>query len=105
MTKFSGGHGKKFDGNSILLNISNNKYIYICDIIQEFTSYSKIIKFVSPVGNNDVPYPYAVDDKNNTYLFSENLCINNKTHNNKFNINKKYDNPYDYYYDISLIKK
>jgi len=103
MTKFSGGHGKKFDGNSILLNISNNKYIYIGGIIYEFKSYSTIIKFVSPVGNSNVSYPYAVDDKNNTYLFLENLCINNKTHKTKFNIIKNYDDPYNYYYDLHSI--
>jgi hypothetical protein len=103
MTEFSGGHGKDFDGNSILINISNNKYVYIGSIIYNFTSYSKIIKFVSPVGNSSVPYPYAIDDKNNTYLFLEKLCINDKTQKTKLNNSKNYDNPYYYYYDFSKL--
>jgi len=70
MTKFSGGHGKGFDGNSILLQKNKNNYVFIGHIIDNFKVFDdKIIKFVSPVGNNDVPYPYAIGKKN-IYCFS-----------------------------------
>ena len=44
-----------------------------------FIPYAKIIKFVSPVGNNDVPYPYAVDQNNYYYLLIENVVIKKVT--------------------------
>ena len=64
MTEFSKGYGKKFDGNSILLNIKNYKYLFVGEKIIEFTTKKdKIIDFISPVGNNDVPYPCALGEK------------------------------------------
>jgi len=93
MTEFSGGHGPAFDGNSILLKIDENEYVFIGDQIYSFKTTNEIIKFVSPVGNNDVPYPYAIDDKDYYYFLlapdSGILpagCIDNK------------NDPYNYYY-------
>jgi hypothetical protein len=63
-TTFSGGYGKYFDGNSILLNLSKNKYVYIGESIYSFeTKNDKILEYHSPVGNSDVPYPVAVGEK------------------------------------------
>lgn len=65
MTEFSGGYGDKYDGNSILLRIESDntndsyKYSYIGHNVFEFTTNEPIIKYVSSVGNNCVPYPYA----------------------------------------------
>ena len=92
MTTHSGGHGKKFDGNTILLNIKDNKYVFIGLNIFSFQSEFEIIKYVSPVGNSGVPYPYAVDNNNNFYLMIEDVMIKNIPKNN---------NPYNYYYKIS----
>jgi len=52
-------------GNTILLQTGKNKYIYIGDGIRSFTTKNGdvIKKYYSPVGNNEVPYPYAVGDK------------------------------------------
>ncbi len=95
MTLFSQGHGPNFDGNSILLEMDKNKYIFIGSCIYSFTTKHKIISFISPVGNNDVPYPYAIDNKNNFYFLLESdraiLKIDDKT---------KYDEPYQYLYFI-----
>jgi hypothetical protein len=68
MTRFSGGFGPKFTGNSILLHCivqSKDKYVFIGDSIYEFTTTDKdkIVKYISPVGNNDVPYPFAIGEK------------------------------------------
>lgn len=69
MTEYSGGHGSVFDGNTILLRIGNmDEYRYVCigEGIFEFTTSEKITNYVSSVGNNDVPYPYA-ESENYTY--------------------------------------
>jgi hypothetical protein len=92
MTEFGGGHGENFLGNSILIELENNKYIFIGHIIFSFTPQNKIIKYMSEVGNNDVPYPYAVDSNNNYYLIIEEIILKNIP--KDFN-----DNPYYYYYN------
>ena len=89
----SGGYGAKFTGNSILLQLTQNKYVFIGHIIFSFTSKSEIKKFVSPVGNSDVPYPYAIDIDGRYYLMIEDVIID------KIANIKKYDNdPYEFYY-------
>lgn len=69
MTNFSGGYGKKFDGNTILLELKNNNYIYIEYDIKKLKFNDKIKKYYSFVGNNDVPYPMAIGEKN-VYFFT-----------------------------------
>jgi len=57
--------GSKFDGNSILLQLSKNKYVYIGSWIYEFvTKDDHIVAYYSQVGNSDVPYPVALGEKN-----------------------------------------
>lgn len=101
MTRFSGGFGPEFDGNSLLLYTGKDQYIFIGNLIYSFTTKNKIIKYISPVGSNDVPYPYAVDDRGNIYLMIENAVIkmNEKIRKQM----KDYDDPYSYYYDYGLI--
>jgi hypothetical protein len=101
MTKFSGGHGKDFDGNSFLLELDDNSYQHIGRDIFTFNSYNKIIKYVSPIGNNDVPYPYAIDSDGNIYLLIEDVVLINTDQFKK--LYTKYDDPYDYYYSLDLI--
>ena len=51
-------------GNSILLHLSKNKYVFIGDQLIEFTTKNDIIKsFYSIIGRNDVPYPFAIGEK------------------------------------------
>lgn len=69
MTEFSGGYGRSFDGNTILIQLTTYKYIYIGNHeIYTFTTPNKdIIKtYISPVGNNSVSYPFAFGKK---YLY------------------------------------
>jgi hypothetical protein len=96
MTKFSGGYGHFFDGNSILLQMTKNKYIFIGERLFAFETLNTIIEFNSPVGNNNVPYPFAIDDKGWYYLFIENVIVKNVPNNFK-------NDPYYYYYDKYLI--
>lgn len=52
-------------GNSILLGLSNNEFIYIGSEIFYFKLFPEdnIINYYSDIGNNDVPYPYLVGKK------------------------------------------
>lgn len=101
MTKFRCSYGPEFDGNSILVHLGDNTYVYIGDRIFSFKSLAPIVNFVSPVGNSDVPYPYAIDSSENIYLLIEGIVIKKNTNTEKQI--KEYDNPYAYYYDHSLI--
>ena len=38
--------------------------------IVSFTLNKKIKRFFSPIGNNDVPYPWFIDEDNNVYILS-----------------------------------
>ena len=88
--------GKKFDGNSFLFNIQKDKYIFVGKNIFQFKSITNIIKFISPIGNSGVSYPYAIDINKNYYLFLENIILQN--------VPEKYINdPYIYYYENKKI--
>lgn len=75
MTTFSGGHGPAFDGNTILAQLTNGRYLFIHRSLSVFDALAPIVDFVSPVGNNDVPYPWARDEEGNTYLLIENVIL------------------------------
>ena len=70
-TKFSGAlDNSNFDGNSILLECENSKYIYISGIeIFEFMTSVKIIDYISLMGNNMTTYVFAVGSRY-TYFIS-----------------------------------
>lgn len=93
-------YSKQTNGNSILLKISDYFYVYIGSMIYMFkTKEDEILRYVSPVGNSDVPYPYAVS-KTKTYLMLDYKILNNS------DLDMKKD-PYSQYYryhnlDISL---
>jgi hypothetical protein len=105
MTEFSGGYGKKFDGNSMLVKLSRSNtskaYLYIGREIFTFRTIHDIEQYVSPVGNNDVPYPYAIDTCGNYYLLGEEVILSKNDLNKElFN---RYDDPYHIYYKLNLI--
>ena len=117
MTTFSGGHGRKFYGNTILAHLcehqctnantpthnanttNHNTYAFIGKDVFTFASISPIVQYVSPVGNNDVPYPYAVDEHNNIYLLIEDVILLSAPDRT---VTPEFD-PYRYYYDHALI--
>lgn len=61
-------------GNSILVQVSEHKYVFIGHKIYEVDITDQIMEYCSPIGNNDVPYPYAVGE-NNTYLMCQNVYL------------------------------
>ena len=94
MTIFSGGHGPAFRGNSILVQTGLHEYTYIGTRIYTFQSRAEIIKYISEVGNNDVPYPYAVDINDNFYLMIEDVVLDQ--------LGESYhSDPYSYMYGIT----
>jgi hypothetical protein len=95
MTEFSGGHGPDFDGNSILLKIDDLKYMFIGKNIYTFTTLNNITVFESPVGNNDVPYPYAIDCEENYYFLLQDMFDSGIL---KIDDISKYNDPYSYFY-------
>ena len=102
MTKFSGCHGDEFLGNSILLEIDEDedgyKYEFIGRSIFSFHTIGKIVTYESPVGNNDVPYPYAIDEFGNVFLLIEDIVLIDTEQ-----LSEIIQDPYDYYYSIRII--
>jgi hypothetical protein len=92
MTK-SEAYGPNFLGNSILLNIKDKEYVYIGETIYKFQAYDDIVSYVSPIGNNDVPYPYAIDKSGNYYLMIQDVVVELPK-----KLVKKYEDPYFVYY-------
>lgn len=82
---------RSFKGNSIVIEIIPNNYLYIGSEIYTFKTKDEIIDYKSPIGNNDVPYPYAIGTKN-TYLMIENIYIPNDL--------KENEDPYAQYYTM-----
>jgi len=75
MTEFSGGYGTRFDGNTILLHIGELNYIWVGERISKFKARAEIVEFESPVGNNDVPYPWAKDTNENIYIILDDMIL------------------------------
>lgn len=66
----------EFVGNSLLAQVSKHKYVFIGHEIKEFEIDEEIESYESPVGNSDVPYPYAVGP-DFTYFILENKVVPN----------------------------
>lgn len=97
MTEFSGGDGPDWDGNTILVNDHDDHYVCIMANIFEFTTLAPIVEYVSPIGNNGVPYPYAIDQAGNYYLMLEKVIIKPHPEFDEYMTDKMRD-PYTYYY-------
>lgn len=92
---------EEYAGNSILVEINVREYIYIGSEIYSFETEEDILDYYSPVGNSDVPYPYAIG-QNNVYLMIEEVYF--PVNLMKTTKKKKVD-PYELYYDKKIDKK
>lgn len=73
-TKFSGGND--INGTSILVQLNQTpEYLYIGNEMYRFKTLDPIIEYVSPVGNNSVPYPFALDKHGRYYLMIEKKIV------------------------------
>jgi hypothetical protein len=79
------------NGHSILIKINKHNYIYIGYEIYKFITDDEITHYISIIGNNDVPYPYAVG-RDNIYLMIESKYFD-----------KTLFSPYTLYYRHSII--
>ncbi len=84
----------KTKGNSILLQVKSDKpeqykYVYVGSEIYSFYTNEIINKYYSPIGNNDVPYPYVISE-NYIYLLLEKTILNKEAVQTK--------DPYQHYY-------
>jgi hypothetical protein len=61
-----------FYGNTVLVHLTANQYLFIGECIFSFAIEDPIVEFYSPVGNNDVPYPFAVTTSGRFVLMSPN---------------------------------
>lgn len=95
-TIFSGGYGKQYDGNTILINTKDLEYILIEYRIIKFEARSKIINFMSELGNSSVPYPTWIDDQNNVYSSLEERFMATKNCKDKKLVERVLINPGDY---------
>ena len=100
MTDFSGADDSSgFDGNDFLLECENNEYVYISGLeIFKFKTDDKIIDYISLIGNNMIPFTFAVGEKDTYFLsslykFIENDKIEEETFLNATNNSL---DPYDY---------
>lgn len=93
MTKFSGGTGPGTTGNTVLVQIAPLTYLHIGWCIQKITTPEEVVQFVSPIGNNDVPYPYFTTPTK-VYLVEEKVWFH------KTSLAPEcVKDPYDQYYD------
>jgi hypothetical protein len=95
---FIGKDGGKteLDGNTILLEEGGRHIVFVGGEMFKFRPFACIRDFFSPIGNNDVPYPYAIDIDKRYYLLIEKVCIEN--------VPDVFQNrPYDWYYRRGLI--
>ena len=77
MTKFSAGHGEKWDGNTILLELTGNKYVYLGETITEITLQKgdKVEEYWSPVGNNGIPWAFILGKKKCILYVGYDVCF------------------------------
>jgi hypothetical protein len=75
MTRYSGGYGPKYLGNSVLVHEEQPhehlEYYYVNKELVKFRALAPIVEYQSPMGNSGVPYPYAVDELGRVYLLAE----------------------------------
>lgn len=99
MTRWSGAFGPEYDGNSVLV-YNGVVATFIGHRILRFRPLAAIHVFASPVGNNDAPYPYAIDTRGNYYLIIANVVVASASITN-------HDDPYSHqggFYDIHKMR-
>jgi hypothetical protein len=69
---------KSFEGNSILLKISDKKFVFIgWDIYSfELEDGDEIKNYYSPMGHSGVPYPYLIGKKNTYFMIEKQYAPN-----------------------------
>jgi hypothetical protein len=96
---FIPGKGKE-KGNTILLHITGEHYVFIGEDIFEFQvkKGERVHHYNSVIGNNDVPYPSAVTDNYTYLMISDYVYVANADMVDP-------ERPYSYYWETKNGKK
>ena len=72
LTEFSGANNSHdYDGNTLLLEFEDNEYAHISGLeIFKFKTDDKIIDYISLIGNNMIPFTFAVGEKYTYFLYN-----------------------------------
>ena len=101
MTEFSGANNSHdYDGNTLLLEFEDNEYVYISGLeIFKFKTDDKIIDYISLIGNNMIPYTFAVGEKYTYFLYDRYKFIENDKieESTLLNATNGSFDPYDYH--------
>lgn len=97
-------------GNSFLVWTKEDDYVYIGDKVFRFKlEHDTVVDYFSPIGNNDVPYPYAITANNRIYLMLEHVSIQNHTgiqlYSTYHGFDDVEDDPYSKYYENEKLGK
>ena len=85
---FQQNYGKKFNGNSILIETESLTYAYIGNSIFVFQTDSPIISYTSNFTDNGIPTPCALDKENKIYSFENSKYFKNNIISTIHTINK-----------------
>jgi hypothetical protein len=85
--------------NTILLNTSDNNYVFIDRDGFSFKAIEKIIEYKSPYGANEVPYPFAITE-NYVYMILDKMYIEK----HYFNTSDDWEDLYHAFYERKLKK-
>ncbi len=99
-------HNADNKGNSILVRYGDEpcSYVFIGETIFIFRTLAPILNYHSPIGNSDVPYPYAIDCDDNYYLLTENVVLLNQPNlQDNWPSGTTAADPYAYYYAAHLL--
>jgi hypothetical protein len=92
------GQAKHFVGNSILLQLSEKKYMYIGTEVYEFIMEDPFEAYFSMVGNNDVPYPIVLGKENVYFMLESEHNYVPRTYFPAVKNKAQWENAYMYYY-------
>ncbi len=89
--------GKKSElGNSILVHVSGNTYLYIGHEIYEFQMEDTVDDYFSLIGNSDVPYPVLLGTENAYFMLDH--CYVPRTEFNPKMTKAEWEDAYQRYY-------
>ena len=87
---------RPFGDNTVLFELGDGTCMFVGGCVSHFRPLAPICEYASPLGNNDVPYPYAVDADGRYYLLIEDARLDVVPEEFRFR-------PYTWYYKRNLL--
>lgn len=88
-------------GNSILVQVEPDRYVFIGDEIYSFTFKEEVIAYYSIMGNNRVPYPVALTSKTALFMDDQQSVPRDQLQDKVTGVDKGWANAYQIYYDYN----